>query len=133
MTDLNRHKMIHTGEKPYKCDYEGCDRRYSRPDKLRHHKNITHNKETLKKPFACDWPGCGYRTIANADLNRHHMIHTGEKPYKCDFKDCDKAFSRPDKLRNHKEKAQHYNEELVNRDVRMIVNQCPGNVWTTAC
>ena len=31
----------------------------------------------------CPWEGCGKVFPWNADLRRHYVVHTGEKPYKC--------------------------------------------------
>ncbi|KAJ7643911.1 hypothetical protein FB45DRAFT_736116 [Roridomyces roridus] len=31
---LGRHSRVHTGEKKYKCDFEGCEYRCSRQDNL---------------------------------------------------------------------------------------------------
>ncbi|XP_026810472.1 zinc finger protein 665-like [Rhopalosiphum maidis] len=37
----------------------------------------------------------------NADLERHERIHTGDKPYKCDQPDCNKAFATKSSLEYH--------------------------------
>ncbi|KAG1443375.1 hypothetical protein G6F55_012694 [Rhizopus delemar] len=44
---LARHERKHTGEKPYKCIIEGCDRRFSRFDNMMQHTQ-THVKERRK-------------------------------------------------------------------------------------
>lgn len=37
---LNRHRRMHTGERPFACNEPGCDRRFSRTDNLAAHKKI---------------------------------------------------------------------------------------------
>lgn len=37
---LNRHRRMHTGERPFACSEPGCDRRFSRTDNLAAHKKI---------------------------------------------------------------------------------------------
>lgn len=37
----------------------------------------------------------------NADLERHERIHTGDKPYKCNQPDCNKAFATKSSLEYH--------------------------------
>ena len=41
---------IHTGEKPYKCDYPGCDKAF----KCKHHLTDHRRVHTGEKPFQCE-------------------------------------------------------------------------------
>ncbi|CAG2160478.1 unnamed protein product [Oppiella nova] len=83
---LNRHKRLHSGEKPLK--YYLCG-----------HKRIVHLKD---KRFQCDYSGCGRRLSRKAHLNRHKRVHSGEKPYACDVMHCDKRFAQKWNLIEHK-------------------------------
>lgn len=42
---------------------------------------------------------CEYTTSHSANLKRHAMIHTGEKPYKCHY--CSKSFVQKVQLNSH--------------------------------
>ncbi|KAI8431341.1 hypothetical protein MSG28_015882 [Choristoneura fumiferana] len=91
LATLNRHIMIHTGEKLFTCDT--CDKRFIQKSALISHLQV----HTVKKPFKCDT--CDKRFRHKSSLTTHLRIHTGEKPFSCDS--CDKHFNQRASLISH--------------------------------
>ena len=86
--------------RPYKCDYEGCNRAFARRAALGSHL-ISH---TADLHISCYYGDCNgeikYRN--KRELNRHiHAHHTFKRPYECDT--CHHRFRRTDHLKSHME------------------------------
>lgn len=90
-------KKYHISKKPYKCWYESCGRLFKSAGQRAAHENTIHLK--LKR-FVC--ATCGMSFTDNPKLTSHTRIHTGERPYKCDFPNCTAQFKQQYDLTKHK-------------------------------
>ena len=105
---LSDHLNIHRGLRPYKCHL--CEKAFHSKKTRASHRVRVHNapvKTGIKKinpdpseetnnykdsnnKFICSFIGCGYQTYVEQIFKDHLNIHSGLKPYECDF--CDKTF-----------------------------------------
>lgn len=65
--------QIHTGEKPYKCIEENCDRAYAYQTDLKRHRRSVHG--IITKTFPC--PICSKVFYENKFLTKHLNVHQG--------------------------------------------------------
>ena len=61
--------ICRTGEKPFACIWEGCEKKFARSDELSRHRR-THTGE---KKFAC--PACKRRFMRSDHLSKHVRRH----------------------------------------------------------
>ena len=108
-SNIKKHKKEHFDEK-LKCNF--CEVTFKHQASLCRHQVQQHNviigkegnyskkyKYQKKDPFPCTY--CDKMLGTKVALQSHTMIHTGEKPYKCDRDQCGKSFRQSTTLIKH--------------------------------
>ncbi|CAL8276830.1 unnamed protein product [Merluccius merluccius] len=86
------------------CRWAGCGAVYDQKEELVRHIEALHVDQRRGEDYACHWSGCPRRLKpfnARYKLLIHMRVHSGEKPNRCPFEGCKKAFSRLENLKIH--------------------------------
>lgn len=99
--DVGDEDLDENGEKKiFQCAFESCTEGFARRQACKTHFYNHLASQNITKGFSCEFCQKTFR-VASA-LERHKRIHTGDKPFRCDFKGCDKAFNQKEMLKRHK-------------------------------
>lgn len=88
----------------YDCQWIDCKGLFQDQDSLVRHIEKYHIDQRVGDEYTCFWQGCPRRHKpfnARYKLLIHMRVHSGEKPNRCTFEGCTKAFSRLENLKIH--------------------------------
>ena len=88
-----------TGEKPYKCTFEGCDRAFAQMANLHHHmrNHDEHVRKAASKQFHCMI--CHRAYTNESSLKNHTLKVNTSKQFHCMI--CHRAYTNESSLKNH--------------------------------
>jgi hypothetical protein len=68
---LKSHLIEFQGEKPFKCEFDGCDRRFANSSDRKKHMHV----HTSDKPYFCKMKGCDKSYTHPSSLRKHIRMH----------------------------------------------------------
>lgn len=91
--ELYYHNAVHVTDRNFICEI--CSKSFKAKRDLRNHR-IRHETKDVKK-FQCSF--CQLMLKSKYTLNRHILIHSGEKKHQCSY--CQRAFTQKNELNKH--------------------------------
>uniref|UniRef100_A0A8C3M6W0 Uncharacterized protein n=2 Tax=Passeriformes TaxID=9126 RepID=A0A8C3M6W0_GEOPR len=73
---LYRNILEKSREKPFKCEFEGCDRRFANSSDRKKHSHV----HTSDKPYNCKVRGCDKSYTHPSSLRKHMKVHCKSPP-----------------------------------------------------
>ena len=75
---INQYLLIGhcTGEKPFRCEFDGCDRRFANSSDRKKHSHV----HTSDKPYNCRVGGCDKSYTHPSSLRKHMKVHCAKSP-----------------------------------------------------
>lgn len=70
------YNCVFAGEKPFKCEFEGCDRRFANSSDRKKHSHV----HTSDKPYTCRVKGCDKSYTHPSSLRKHMKVHCKSPP-----------------------------------------------------
>ena len=89
--NLDAHRRIHNGEKPFTCDL--CGLTFAQAGNLAMHIRV----HTGERPFQCEI--CSKLFTTSSNLKAHQKIHSETRDFKCN--QCERAFKSASELMSH--------------------------------
>lgn len=104
------------GEKPFKCEFDGCDRRFANSSDRKKHSHV----HTSDKPYNCRVRGCEKSYTHPSSLRKHMKIHgdvspTMERQDSDEVSVCSENTSRTSPSADHTVKSPALSEQTVDR------------------
>ncbi|XP_036358191.1 zinc finger protein GLIS3-like [Octopus sinensis] len=120
------HMRVHSGEKPNKCTYEGCNKAFSRLENLKIHLR----SHTGEKPYLCQFSECQKAFSNSSDRAKHQRTHLDTRPYACQVVGCTKRYTDPSSLRKHFKNHTQKDQQQQRKKIRSGKNDFTPDTLT---